>query len=92
MGSVSRMIRDLTLPLLSVFSGHGFDHVVREAFDPGAARIEDLWTPFFCASAFAALPATAPGNAPVVPRAPHKEPFVGGLTRMLLCAAPLACR
>ena len=32
MGSIRHLLSDLTLPLISVFSGHGFDHVVRESF------------------------------------------------------------
>ena len=43
MGSIRHLLSDLTLPLISVFSGHGFDHVVRESFAQGAQRIEDLW-------------------------------------------------
>ena len=43
MGSIRHLLSDLTLPLVSVFSGHGFDRVVRETFAEGAQRIEDLW-------------------------------------------------
>ena len=43
MGSIRHLLSDLTLPLISVFSGHGFDHVVRESFAQGAQQIEDLW-------------------------------------------------
>ncbi len=43
MGSVRHLLSDLTLPLISVFSGAGFDRVVRESFGHGAERIEDLW-------------------------------------------------
>ncbi|EIE18912.1 patatin-domain-containing protein, partial [Coccomyxa subellipsoidea C-169] len=48
MGSVRHLLSDLTLPLISVFSGAGFDRVVRESFGHGAERIEDLWLNFFC--------------------------------------------
>lgn len=48
LGSVRELVSDLTLPLLSVFSGRGFDRVVKEAFADGPQRIEDLWLPFFC--------------------------------------------
>lgn len=48
MGSPRHLLSDLTLPLISVFSGAGFDRVVRDAFATGAARIEDLWLRFFC--------------------------------------------
>jgi hypothetical protein len=43
MGSVRHLLSDLTLPLISVFSGAGFDRVVRDSMGHGAARIEDLW-------------------------------------------------
>lgn len=43
MGSVRHLLSDLTLPLISVFSGAGFDRVVRESFSHGAQHIEDLW-------------------------------------------------
>ncbi|CAL8463928.1 g3463 [Coccomyxa elongata] len=48
MGSVRHLVSDLTLPLISVFSGAGFDRVVRESMAAGAQRIEDLWLNFFC--------------------------------------------
>lgn len=48
MGSVRRLLSDLTLPVISLFNGAGFDAVVREALGP--ARIEDLWLKFFCVS------------------------------------------
>lgn len=48
MGSMKAMLRDLTLPLLSIFSGRGFDEVMRQSFSAGADQIEDLWLPFFC--------------------------------------------
>ncbi len=34
--------------LLAVFTGSGFDAVVREALSHGPQRIEDLWHKFFC--------------------------------------------
>lgn len=43
MGSVRHLVSDLTLPLISIFSGAGFDRVVRESMAAGAQRIEDLW-------------------------------------------------
>ena len=48
MGSMGHLLRDLTLPLLSVFSGKGFDEAMRQCFSSGADQIEDLWIPFFC--------------------------------------------
>lgn len=48
MGSARRLIADLTLPLLSVFTGAGLDSVVKQAFSQGPQRIEDLWIRFFC--------------------------------------------
>ena len=50
MGSARRLASDLTLPLLSVFTGAALDHVVKEAFVSGPHRIEDLWLRFFCVS------------------------------------------
>ena len=43
MGSVRHLLSDLTLPIISVFSGAGFDRVIRESFKCGAQRIEELW-------------------------------------------------
>jgi predicted acylesterase/phospholipase RssA len=43
MGSVRHLISDLTLPIISVFNGHGFDRVIRESFSDGPQHIEDLW-------------------------------------------------
>ena len=43
MGSVRHLFSDLTLPIISVFNGHGFDKVIRESFKDGAQNIEDLW-------------------------------------------------
>lgn len=43
MGSVRHLFSDLTLPIISVFNGHGFDKVIRESFADGAQHIEDLW-------------------------------------------------
>lgn len=43
MSSVRHLIWDLTLPLVSVFTGKGFDRVVTESFEMGARDIEDLW-------------------------------------------------
>jgi hypothetical protein len=36
-------LQDLTLPLISLFTGRGFDNVIRETFKSGPQRIEDLW-------------------------------------------------
>ena len=35
--------QDLTLPLISLFTGRGFDKVIQETFESGPQRIEDLW-------------------------------------------------
>ena len=43
MGSVRHLIWDLTLPIISVFNGHGFDRVIRDSFLAGPQQIEDLW-------------------------------------------------
>jgi hypothetical protein len=36
-------VQDLTLPLISLFTGAGFNKIVKESFEHGAGRIEDLW-------------------------------------------------
>lgn len=36
-------VQDLTLPLISLFTGRGFDAVLRETFANGPQNIEDLW-------------------------------------------------
>lgn len=41
--AVSAGLQDLTLPLISLFTGQGFDKVVRETFANGPQNIEDLW-------------------------------------------------
>lgn len=38
-----RWAQDLTLPLISLFTGKGFDTVIRETFANGPQNIEDLW-------------------------------------------------
>jgi len=48
LGSVRHLLSDLTLPLLSIFSGNGFDQLVREALAHGPKRIEDTWLQYFC--------------------------------------------
>jgi len=50
MGSMRHLLADLTLPLLSLFSGAAFDDALRATFAAGAPNIEDLWLPFFCVS------------------------------------------
>ena len=44
------VLQDLTLPLISLFTGRGFDNVIRETFKSGPQRIEDLW--LRCCSVF----------------------------------------
>jgi len=48
LGSVHHLLSDLTLPLLSLFSGDGFDELVQEALSFGPQRIEDTWLQYFC--------------------------------------------
>lgn len=43
MSSVRHLFWDLTLPLVSIFTGRGFDRVIKESFSHGARDIEDLW-------------------------------------------------
>ncbi len=47
-GSVTGLLRDFTLPILSMFSGKSFSATVRNALGNGDVR--DTWLPFFCIS------------------------------------------
>ncbi|EKX48054.1 hypothetical protein GUITHDRAFT_106135 [Guillardia theta CCMP2712] len=47
-GSVTSLMRDLTLPLLSIFSGKSFSKTIREGL--GEGDIRDTWINFFCIS------------------------------------------
>ena len=48
--SPRHLLTDLTLPVLSLFSGKGVDAILRAALGEGT-RAEDLWLGFFCCSA-----------------------------------------
>ncbi|GIL50015.1 hypothetical protein Vafri_6357, partial [Volvox africanus] len=48
LSSVRHLLSDITLPVLSLFSGSAFDQAVKRVFERGAQRLEDLWLPFFC--------------------------------------------
>lgn len=52
------LVQDLTLPLISLFTGAGFNRIIKESFEAGAHRIEDLWLK--CAAASAVAPAHLP--------------------------------
>jgi lysophospholipid hydrolase len=41
-----RLVRGLTLPVLSYFTGWEFTEKLQEAFQH--ARLEDCWIPYFC--------------------------------------------
>ena len=43
MSSIKHLFTDLTLPIMSIFSGKGFDDIIRETFQHGPQQIEDLW-------------------------------------------------
>ena len=45
MTSKWRMAVDLTYPVVSMFTGAGFNQLIREAL--GDTNIEDLWLPYF---------------------------------------------
>lgn len=47
-GSLSGLLRDFTLPILSMFSGKSFSSTIRAAL--GLGDIRDTWLPFFCIS------------------------------------------
>lgn len=46
MNSLWRNLMDLTIPITSLLTGHGFNRNI--AYTLGAHRIEDLWLPYFC--------------------------------------------
>ena len=48
LSSPRHLLTDLTLPILSVFSGKGLDKILRQSL--GEDDVEDLWLPFFCCS------------------------------------------
>ena len=48
MGSMWAKMLDLTLPIMSIFSGRGFNRGIRKSF--GNTRIQDLVIKFFCVS------------------------------------------
>jgi lysophospholipid hydrolase len=48
MSSVSKKVRDLTLPVTSYFTGESFNRTIVKTFE--GLQIEDLWIPFFCMS------------------------------------------
>lgn len=48
MGSTVALLRDLTLPIFSTFSGKNFSATIRSAL--GSGDILDTWIPFFCVS------------------------------------------
>lgn len=41
-----RQLYDLTYPVTSMFSGAGFNHMIRETFGEDS-QMEDLWLPYF---------------------------------------------
>lgn len=43
MGSMRHLLSDLTLPIISIFNGRGFDGIIRNSFQDGPQLIEDLW-------------------------------------------------
>mmetsp|Transcript_1702 Transcript_1702/g.2754 ORF Transcript_1702/g.2754 Transcript_1702/m.2754 type:complete len:388 (+) Transcript_1702:1159-2322(+) len=47
-GSILALMRDITLPVLSMFSGKSFSHTIRESL--GLGDIRDTWINFFCVS------------------------------------------
>ena len=61
-GSVRHLLSDLTLPIISVFTGQGFDRIVREAFQEGASQIEDLWLRYISALQIAARTSCSDGE------------------------------
>ena len=48
LSSPRHLLTDLTLPVLSIFSGKGVDRILRTVL--GDTDIEDLWLSFFCVS------------------------------------------
>jgi len=56
-GSVLALMRDLTLPILSIFSGKAFSSTIRKCL--GAHDIRDCWINFFCVSCSVSSPYTS---------------------------------
>jgi lysophospholipid hydrolase len=50
LGTFRSVVTDLTLPVLSLFAGKRFTHLVTQSFRYGPENIEDLWLRFFCVS------------------------------------------
>jgi len=50
LGSFRSVMKDLTLPILSLFAGTGFSALVADCLKYGPEHIEDLWLRFFCVS------------------------------------------
>ena len=50
LGSFRSVMKDLTLPILSLFAGTGFSALVAKCLKYGPHNIEDLWLRFFCVS------------------------------------------
>ena len=50
LGSFRNVMKDLTLPVLSLFAGKGFSALVADCLKYGPENIEDLWLRFFCVS------------------------------------------
>ena len=71
MSSVQHLLWDLTLPIMSVFNGVGFDRVVRETFKHGAQQIEDLWLRYAIVASLPEVPKTGQaGQTGLVPHTP----------------------
>ena len=45
-GSISSLLTDLTLPVVSYFSGEAFNEAIQDVFRD--TQIEDLWINYFC--------------------------------------------
>ena len=48
MSSIRNLLFDLTVPMVSYFTGKNFNRGLIQQF--GGVKIEDLWIPFFCMS------------------------------------------
>lgn len=74
MGDPFLLLADLTLPLVSYFSGEKLNELLRELF--GEVQVEDTWLPFYCISTnvrrrFPRRPGAARLTAPSLPPPPR---------------------
>ena len=50
LSSLPTLLFDLTLPIVSIFTGHSLNSMLKNIFQD--IQIEDLWIPYFCVVCF----------------------------------------